>query len=395
MTKKEKPTLDAFVTAHRGISHTSVRRANAKTVLTVVAFNPGASNAEISRLSGLAPQTVSAILVDLESEGLIERGPVLRGRRGQPATPILLAEDGGFAIGVEVGWRDLDVIVLNMHAKVLSHRHVDYAYPDARSLVDTIAALVAELAGELTEQQRGRLLDLGIAMPGSIADVIPMLGAPQEQAGLWRTLDLAAALGERTGLSVKLYNDGNAGCWGELIALDAPRPANIIYLLVSHFVAAGIVGGGILWEGHTDNAAELGSMLVSLPGRPTVLAHEVASTSALRGALTRAGHQVASLASSRLDQPEFAAPVAAWRRDAAQALAQIIFNATTVVENPLVVVDTILSRETTLGLVGDINAELDRLPSRPYHTPRVQPGRLGALAPVVGAAELPLFRRHF
>jgi DNA-binding MarR family transcriptional regulator len=41
-------------------------------------------------LSGLSPQTVSAILATLEADGLITRGPVLRGRRGQPATPIIL-----------------------------------------------------------------------------------------------------------------------------------------------------------------------------------------------------------------------------------------------------------------------------------------------------------------
>lgn len=39
-------------------------------------------------MSGLAPQTVSAILNDVEAAGLIVRGEVLRGRRGQPATPI-------------------------------------------------------------------------------------------------------------------------------------------------------------------------------------------------------------------------------------------------------------------------------------------------------------------
>lgn len=395
MTKQSEPTLDTFVSYQRGMSHAGVRRANAKTVLTVVAFNPGASNAEISRLSGLAPQTVSAILVDLENEGLIERGPVLRGRRGQPATPITLAENGAFAIGVEIGWRDLDVVLVNMHAKVLVHRHADYEYPDARTMVATLVGLVEEVMADLTEVERKRLRDLGISLPGSLADLTSLLGAPDDQKGLWKNVDLVGELGARTGLDVHLYNDGNAGCWAELIAHDPPRPANVVYLLVSHFVAAGIVGDGVLWEGHSDNAAELGSMLVSTPNRPAALAHQVASTSALREALMQAGHAVASLPSAALDAPRFAPQVEAWRRDTARALAQIVFNATTVVENPLVVVDTILSRDTTDALVREIIAEFDLLPARPYRKPRVVAGNLGALAPGIGAAELPLYRRHF
>ena len=82
-----EPVRDAFDAGGRGLQHQGLRRANERAVLTVIGFNPGVSNADIARLSGLAPQTVSAILTDLDGMGLIARGEVLRGRRGQPATP--------------------------------------------------------------------------------------------------------------------------------------------------------------------------------------------------------------------------------------------------------------------------------------------------------------------
>ena len=73
---------DFFEPAGRGVQHASLRAANRRAVLTTIAFNPGISNADVSRRTGLAPQTASAIVADLEGEGLISRGEVLRGRRG-------------------------------------------------------------------------------------------------------------------------------------------------------------------------------------------------------------------------------------------------------------------------------------------------------------------------
>jgi len=357
MSKVDEPTRDVFESGRRGLRHQGVRRANERTVLTVIGFNSGASNAEISRLSGLAPQTVSAILVDLEKDGLIHRGPVLRGRRGQPATPILLHPDGGLAIGVEIGWRHLDVVLLNMHAQILGHRHIDYGLPDAATIVQTIGGIVDELVAVLTPPQRQRLLDLGVAMPGQLAPNLHLLGASPAQVEAWHGLDLVDALHKRTGLAITLFNDGNAGCWAELIALARPRPANIIYLLVSHFVAAGIVGDGALWEGATGDAAELGSILVSRTDSPPDTAHRVASLSALRSRLAAAGQDLSLLPTARLEDAVAEPYKSAWIDADAQALAQVIFNATTVVEHHMVVVDTALSRTLSAELTGRVEAE--------------------------------------
>lgn len=395
MSTSQEPTRDVFESGRRGISHTGVRRANEKTVLTVVAFNAGASNAEISRLSGLAPQTVSAILVDLERDGLIVRGPVLRGRRGQPATPILLNADGGFAIGVEIGWRHLDVILLNLHAQVIQHHHETYDCPDATSIFDRIADVVATFSAGLSAPQRARLLDLGIAMPGSLKRDLDLLGAPSGQVQLWRETDPAQALHERTGLEVALINDGNAGCWAELIALAPPRPANVIYLMVSQLLLAGIISDGTLWEGPTGHAADLGSMFVSGEPGGRKLAHQVASLFGLRAHLAAAGHDIAAAPIEDWNLATMAPDIDAWIDDSAKALAQVIHNATMIVEQPLVIVEAAIGGDTSARLARQLHVEMAALSTRGFKPPRLVGGQLGSIGPAVGAAELPLFRRYF
>ncbi len=390
-----EPVRDAFDAGGRGLQHQGLRRANERAVLTVIGFNPGVSNADIARQSGLAPQTVSAILTDLDSAGLIMRGEVLRGRRGQPATPIFLHPEGAYAIGVEIGWRHLQVLLLNLNGQVLAQQRSYYDFPDAANIVDAIVTMMDEVLAPLSEAQRSRLANIGVALPTNIADNLALVGAPEGQFALWNRLDLAAELRRRSGLEVNLFNDGNAACWAELTAFPRPRPTDFIYFLISHYIAAGIVGQGMLWEGPSGNSANLGSMLVSDgQGRPQV-AHFIASVASLRTRLAAAGFHIASADPAGWDWETFGPVLEHWLTDSARALAKVVFNTATVIETRLVVLDSILPATIVAKLVERLEAELRLLPIAPYVPPQVLPGHRGGLAPAVGAAELTLYRRYF
>lgn len=390
-----EPVRDVFDAGGRGLQHHGLRRANERAVLTVIAFNAGVSNAEIARLTGLAPQTVSAILADLEQAGLTSRGDVLRGRRGQPATPIFLRADGAYALGVEIGWRHVEAVLVDLHGQVLARQHHDHAFPDASRLATDIASMINTIGMDLPDPQRERLRDLGVAMPTNIAGNLHLVDAPEAQRVLWDKLEIADELGRRTGLAVTTVNDGNAACWAELIASPRPRPADFIYFLISRYIAAGIVGQGTLWEGPSGNSANLGSMLVSDGGERLQAAHFVASLTALEQRLAEAGFAVDSTRIDEWDWAGFGSVLDQWIADSARALARVAFNTTTVIESGLVVVDGIMPASIIARLVTQLKAELQRLPVAAFVPPQVLPGHLGALAPAMGAAQLTLYRRYF
>ena len=390
-----EPVRDAFDAGGRGLQHQGLRRANERAVLTVIGFNAGVSNADIARLSGLAPQTVSAILTDLEAMGLIARGEVLRGRRGQPATPISLNPEGAFSIGIEIGWRHLDVLLLSLDGQVLARRHRDQVFPDATSIVDDIMAMMGEVLAGLPDGLHPRLTDIGVAMPTNIAGNLGLVEAPDAQVELWERLDLAGELARRTGIEVTLFNDGNAACWGELIAFPRPRPSDFIYFLIGRYIAAGIVGEGTLWEGPSDNSANLGSMLVDGADGGMQVAHFIASVTALERRLAAAGFAVDPYDVANWPWADFGPVLDQWLDDSARALAKVVFNTQTVIESGLVVIDSILPPPVVAQLVQRVDAQLRQLPITPYRPPQVLPGHLGALAPATGAAELTLYRRYF
>jgi predicted NBD/HSP70 family sugar kinase len=386
---------DFFEPAGRGVQHSSLRAANRRAVLTTIAFNPGISNADVSRRTGLAPQTASAIVAELEEDGLLSRGDVLRGRRGQPATPLFLKLDAAYSIGIDVGWRHIDMVLVDLSAQPIARYRRDFAYLDAHTIVDELVTGIRGLLEKLDASQRDRLIGIGIASPTNIARNIDDLGAPAEQAKLWKTLTLSAEVEKALGIPTMWFNDGNAACWAELVMMGQPRPANFAYLHIDSFLAAGLVAEHNLWEGPTGNSANLGSMLVCKPNGTRDFGHLIASIRALELRLEAAGIALPSTDPLEWPWADWEPHVAPWLTACGEALAQIIMNTAAVLEFDLAIIDGAMPRPLLERLLVETQLAIENLPAMTFDRPRLKLGRLGHDAMPLGASFMPIFRKYF
>lgn len=322
----------------RGIQPSHVRQTNQRAILSVISLQPGISNAELARVTELAPQTVSAVLVDLEQQELVTRGEVLRGRRGQPATPLYMNPVGALSIGAEIGWRHIEVCLVGIGTQVLSRFRRDYDYPDGASVFAELASIIADLTASLSPAECKRLVGIGLAAPGGIGNPASLLKPPAGQQQLWAGVNIARAAASATGLEVSLFNDGHAACWAQRVAHPAPRPLSFVFLVLDTFVGAGIVAENRLWEGLDGTSANLGAMLVTDREGHMRYLHEVASLYALEQRLKETG-----LGLDAIRKLPFTATARtmldAWIADASDALAQALMNTTRVMEFELAVIE--------------------------------------------------------
>ncbi len=385
---------DFFAPAGRGVQHASLRAANRRAVLTTITFNPGLSNADVSRRTGLAPQTASAIVSELEVDGLVTRGDVLRGRRGQPATPLFLNQEAAYSIGCEVGWEHVDIMLIDMGSREIGRYRREYAYPDAGTIVAEIGTAIADLCARLTETQRAKLVGIGLSSPTRIGRGIRSLPAPPEQAAAWEALDLRARIEAVSGLSTTWLNDGNAACWAAMLWRSAPRPSNFVYLHVGTFLGAGIVAEHTLWEGPTGNSADLGSMLVSSAEGRYQSGHAIASTTALRRKLQKAGIAIPVGPSDAWPWQDWEPVLAEWLAEAGRALAKIVLNTSAVIEITEAMIDGDLPPDVRERLVAATRAGVEELPLLAFVRPNLTAGVLGSRAAALGSAQMPLFRKY-
>lgn len=379
----------------RGTPQARVRIANERAVLTLITIVPGSSNADLARHSGLGPQTTSRIIADLEDRGLIIRGHVLRGRRGQPATPFFLNPDGAYSIGVEIGWRHLQVVMVNLTGTVLANERRAHDFPDASTIFVDIAAIVADFVAHLTPQQRPRLLGVGIASPTAIGRSVTVFADRPEQRVLWQAIDIPARVAADTGLHAEWFNDGTAACWADIIAQPEPRPTGFAYFHVGAYVGAGVIADGRIWEGPTGNAANLGAIMVpDRRGQPSFV-HHVASIAAFEKWMRELGQEPPSGSPQDWDWDAIEHLAAPWLDDAARALALAAMSTQAMVELDRVSIDGIMPRPVVERLLDRVQHHLALLPVLRAGRPTVVIGLLGPAAAVNGAASLPLYKRYF
>jgi predicted NBD/HSP70 family sugar kinase len=382
-----------IVLVGRGIQPSHVRQTNQRAILSVISLQPGISNAELARVTDLAPQTVSAVLTDLEQLNLVTRGEVLRGRRGQPATPLYMNPVGVFSIGAEIGWRHIEVCLVGIGTQVLSRVRHTYDYRDAGTIFTELASMVAEVTASLSPAERRRLVGMGLAAPGDLGGMTSLLPPSPDQAELWARINMADAAAAATGLDVSLFNDGHAACWAQRVAHPAPRPLSFVFLVLDTFVGGGIVAENRLWEGPNGGAANLGAMLVTGRDGQMRYLHEIASLWALERRLKPAGFGLDAV----VDPAPAAQPLLeAWVADAADALAQTLINTTRVMEFELAVIESALPPALTARIVAQTANRLERFPNLVHnaHVPVVA-GQLGRSGAAQGAALLRMHRRYF
>jgi len=200
----------------RSGDQSGLRAYNRRMILDTIRQAGAMPKAEIARATGLSAQSVSVIVNDLLRERLVRKERKVRGRVGQPHTPIALEPEGALSLGVKIGRRSLEVALVNFVGGVVAHVQEPYDAPRRR---DVVAALETRLAGMLDgldPVRRARIVGVGIAMPGQIGGWTEEIGLAPRELDDWADFDVGALVGEITGLPVEVHNDATAACAAEM-----------------------------------------------------------------------------------------------------------------------------------------------------------------------------------
>ncbi len=377
----------------RGTNQIGVRAYNERLVLSLIRRHGQIAKAEIARLTGLSAQTVSVIVKQLEADGLLKREKKVRGRIGQPSIPFSLDPDGAFGIGLKIGRRSADVVLLDFVGEVRASRRLTYRFPTPAALEAFATESVAALLDSLPPESRARVGGIGIAQPFEIWSWAEETGAPAAELDAWRAADLSATLAAGFDVSVYACNDITAACGAELVFGDGAKYQDYLYLYVGAFIGGGVVLGGALFPGRTGNAGALGSLLVPDGKGGAVQLIRRASLYLLEAALGDAGADPDGLWRSTEVWQGPRPVIDAWLESTAEALAIAIVSASAVIDFEAAIIDGAMpetERQRLVEAVGRALAKLDRQGLGPL---ALAEGSLGSFARAMGGAALPLLAK--
>ncbi len=392
MTKIDLQLLDSsdgFETA--GSNQSGMRDRNERLVLSILRRQGALPKAEIARKTGLSAQTVSVIMRALERDGLLQKGKKQRGKVGQPSVPMGLAPEGAFFLGLKVGRRSVELILVNFTGEELAHKEQSYSYPTPEMILEFVKETAQELCQTLAPLLRARIAGLGIATPFFLWEWATTIGIDADAMAGWKGFDLSAELDALFDFPVFLGNDASSACGAELVFGTTETPPDFLYIYVGYFVGGGVVLNGALYTGRSGNAGAIGTFpLSSLGGAPRQLV-DAASMIGLERRLKAAAGDVRAM--QRPDWQIDAAIVQDWLAEAVPALTHMIVGAISIIDFPAILIDGNMPESLRETLVARVTQELDSLPLSGLHRPRVMPGSLGPRARPLGAASLPLSNR--
>ena len=394
MPDAEAPARSPDLLRPRGSNQVGMRQFNERTVLQALRVHTSLPKADLARLTGLSAQTIGLITARLEEDGLIVKQGRVRGRIGQPSVPLALNPDGAFAIGIKVGRRGAEWLLIDFTAKVRERHAISYDFPDADELLPAIAQHIHRLReglGPLAVRNVGA----GLAAPFQLGGWHRTLGLSKAQADLWNQMDLAAEVRARTEVPVSFARDTVAACVAELVGGRGHDLKSFLYIFVDTFVGGGLVINSHLHTGVHGNAGALASLPMqpaqagagaALP--PQVMAE--ASLWELEQRLQAEGLDTTAAYDDRALQAPFAAATQAWLGSASLALAHAIVSSTAVLDLADVVMDGSMSRSLLQALLEQTRAALARCNWEGLWAPQLHGGRVGAQACALGGAMLPL-----
>ena len=391
------PTNDVMPGAQRargGSNQTGVRAYNERLALSLVRRHGALSKADLARLTGLSPQTVSVIMRSLEKDGLLVRDEPVRGRVGQPSVPMRLAADGAFSIGVKIGRRSAELVLMDFRGEIRASLAETYRWPEPQRIIAFALSAYEELTAELSERERERIAGIGVAIPFELWNWADEVGAPKGAMEAWRGIDLSRELGSRFPVPVFIENDATAACGAELVFGRGHEYSDFIYFFIGFFIGGGIVLDNALFPGRNGNAGAVGSMPVpGAEGRPTQLI-DVASLHVLETELEAAGIDPSALWLSPDDWTGFGDVLERWIATTSRFLAHAIVAACSVIDFSAAIIDGGFPGEVRRRLVKATRREMTRLDLQGILTPAIIEGAAGSRARAMGGACLPLFSRY-
>jgi predicted NBD/HSP70 family sugar kinase len=249
----------------RAADHAVMRRVNRAIVLDHIRSIEASSRAAIAEATGLAKPTVSLIVDELMSAGLVSE--IGRGSSGAVGgrPPVLLAFNArsSFLAGIHVGVRRTTVVVADALGAPLAQRTTATPTGRAAAALDRIAGVVADVAADVGADV-DKLGAVGVCLPGLVTDDGVLLFAPNLG---WRDVPVADLLRDRLGVPTVAYNAAHTSLLAETHLGAAVGEREVLLVYAGTGVGAAAVVNGQLMRGAGGIAGEFGHVRVRPDGR--------------------------------------------------------------------------------------------------------------------------------
>ncbi|MGG1615212.1 ROK family protein [Paenibacillus sp. NRS-1782] len=244
-----------------------VKKLNKSIVLERIRLHAPLSRAQLSSQTGLNKATVSNLVAELITDGLVYETGLGESSGGRKPLMLLFNSRAGFVLGIEVSVQYIKGALTDLAGTIETELTFPLAQHDPAFVMEQIQRLVQELMQTVPPSPHG-IVGMGLGVPGMVDESGTVLFAPNLG---WEEVPLRQQLEEELGLPVVVDNEANVGAQGELYyGMDSDYRQlvrDLVYISAGSGIGAGIIIDGKLYQGAWGYAGETGHMSIDWNGR--------------------------------------------------------------------------------------------------------------------------------
>ena len=223
------------------------------------------SRVELAASSGLTPPTISEVVRDLMTDGLVVEAGRGASTGGKPPTLLQLNPPARYSIGVQLERNSCVIVVIDLAGRQVARTSFrGTAQMPPQQALPFLAAQINALL-DAAAVDRDRVLGLGLVSYGPQDRHAGLLLTPQP-TGEWYDYPVAPRLSELLGMPVLLDNDAVAAAIGEywMGTVDPRSTYGCIYMATG--IGGGVVVAGEVYRGSSSNSVEIGHISIDVHG---------------------------------------------------------------------------------------------------------------------------------
>ncbi|MEC0179092.1 ROK family transcriptional regulator [Paenibacillus favisporus] len=240
-----------------------IRRKNRSTVFELIRKHSPLSRAEIARLTGMSPTTVSRIVSELYQQDFMHEIEQTTTGVGRKAVMLHVNPGSVLSVGVEIDRGGIRIGIVDLDGKVV---HSTQVSRDSRETPEATLERIASAIEELIQAEdidRRKVVGIGVGLPG-IVDYAGGSVVLSAQLG-WKQTDIAGELRRLTGFEVAVDNELKVRALAEHQYGSARGSSRSVLIGFGSGVGSSLIIDGEIYRGETNSAGEIGHTVVD-PG---------------------------------------------------------------------------------------------------------------------------------
>jgi len=242
-------------------SFSLIKELNTFLILKTIRDRKNISRADIAKLTGLTPATVTNITSDLLNHKIISETKLGESNGGRK--PVLLEFNSSQynVIGVVIAKHKITVSLTDLDSNLISQKSKKISSDITPE--NAIDIIITNIDGILKSANKS-VLGIGISMEGFV----------DEKNGIcvlcsnfgWENIDIKSKIVKRFSLPVFVNNDVKALTLGEKFFGFAKNSSDFVHLYIGYGIGASLVSNGHIYRGASNYAMEIGHSTLDING---------------------------------------------------------------------------------------------------------------------------------